>query len=141
MLFRKHNQSLMPLRNILSHFPLSLRRVAANRLMLFSVAIFSMTAHIKLKAQATPSTHTLGFIPISKEEINVAFPLIKKWNLSGQNDFLMITQGTHSNGNPFAYVQRAGIRPWIIYSGFKNMKLWLGYTYNQKYEIQETGNY
>jgi hypothetical protein len=21
------------------------------------------------------------------------------------------------------------------------MKLWLGYTYNQKYEIQETGNY
>jgi hypothetical protein len=95
----------------------------------------------KLKAQATPPPYTFGFVPASVEEFDVAYPLIKKWNLSGQTDFQMVTQGAYSNGNPFAYVQRTVIRPWIVYSGFKNMKLWLGYTHNHKYEIEEAGNY
>ena len=118
------------------------RIVAANRLVILFVAVFILIIHNnKLIAQATPPPNTFGFIPASIEEFDVAFTLYKKWNLSGQTDFQMVTQGAYSNGNPFAYVQRTVIRPWIVYSGFKNMKLWLGYSHNQKYEIKEAGNY
>ncbi|WP_427874806.1 DUF2490 domain-containing protein [Flavobacterium sp. MMS24-S5] len=92
-----------------------------------------------LKAQDAP--YTMGFIPASISEVDVAFPLIEKWNLSGQADMQLVTQGAYTNGNPFEYTQRKVIRPWIIYSGFKNMKLWLGYAHNQKYAIEEAGNY
>ncbi len=92
-----------------------------------------------LKAQDAP--YTIGFIPASISEVDVAFPLIEKWNLSGQADMQLVTQGAYTNGNPFEYTQRKVIRPWIIYSGFKNMKLWLGYAHNQKYAIEEAGNY
>ncbi|MFT3823689.1 MAG: DUF2490 domain-containing protein [Chitinophagaceae bacterium] len=86
------------------------------------------------------STKEIGFIPASIEEVDVAFPLYKKWNLTGQLDIQMVTQGAYTNNNPFAYVQRAAFRPWIIYNGFKNIKLWLGYTDMKKYEIKEAGN-
>ncbi|WP_338840289.1 DUF2490 domain-containing protein [Flavobacterium ginsenosidimutans] len=92
-----------------------------------------------LKAQDAP--YTIGFIPASISEVDVAFPLIEKWNLSGQADMQLVTQGAYTNGNPFEYTQRKVIRPWIIYSGFKNMKLWLGYAHNQKYAVEEAGNY
>ncbi|KAF2328758.1 DUF2490 domain-containing protein [Flavobacterium ginsenosidimutans] len=92
-----------------------------------------------LKAQGAP--YTIGFIPASISEVDVAFPLIEKWNLSGQADMQLVTQGAYTNGNPFEYTQRKVIRPWIIYSGFKNMKLWLGYAHNQKYAVEEAGNY
>lgn len=92
-----------------------------------------------LIAQDAP--YTMGFIPASISEVDVAFPLIEKWNLSGQADMQLVTQGAYTNGNPFEYTQRKVIRPWIIYSGFKNMKLWLGYAHNQKYAIEEAGNY
>ncbi len=92
-----------------------------------------------LKAQDAP--YTIGFIPASISEVDVAFPSIEKWNLSGQADMQLVTQGAYTNGNPFEYTQRKVIRPWIIYSGFKNMKLWLGYAHNQKYAIEEAGNY
>ncbi len=85
-------------------------------------------------------TKTVGFIPASIEEVDVAFPLYKKWNLSGQADIQLVTQGAYTNKNYFAYAQRFVVRPWIVYSGFKNMKLWLGYSRNQKYAIAEAGN-
>lgn len=90
-------------------------------------------------AQSSPP-YELGFIPAAISEIDVAFPLIKKLNISGQADFQLVTQGAYTNKNNFAYVQRVVFRPWIIYSGFKNMKLFLGYAHNQKYEIKEAGN-
>jgi hypothetical protein len=31
-------------------------------------------------------------------------------------------------------------RPWIIYSGIKNLQFWLGYLRNKKYAIEETHN-
>lgn len=93
-----------------------------------------------LHAQA-PAPYTMGFIPASISETDVAFPLYDKWHLSGQADLQLVTQGAYTNKNPFAYAQRFVVRPWIIYSGFKNMKLWLGYAHNKKYEIKEAGNY
>jgi len=92
-----------------------------------------------LEAQDAP--YTMGFIPASISEVDVAFPLIEKWHLSGQADMQLVTQGAYTNGNPFEYTQRKVIRPWIVYSGLKNMKLWLGYAHNQKYAIEEAGNY
>ena len=92
-------------------------------------------------AQASPPPNTMGFIPASVNEIDVAFPVYNKWHLSGQADVQVVTQGAYENSNPYAYVQRFVLRPWLIYSGFKNMKLWLGYSRNKKYEIEEAGNY
>lgn len=85
--------------------------------------------------------YTMGFIPASISEGDVAFPIYDKWHLSGQVDFQLVTQGAYNITNPFEYTQRVVVRPWIIYSGFKNMKLWLGYAHNQKYAVEEMGNY
>lgn len=90
-------------------------------------------------AQSAP--YSIGFIPASIEETDFAFPIYEKWHLSGQVDLQLVTQGAYTNGNPFEYTQRKVIRPWIVYSGFKNIKLWLGYAHNQKYAIEEAGNY
>ncbi|MDR6760285.1 hypothetical protein J2Y38_000464 [Flavobacterium sp. 2755] len=92
-----------------------------------------------VKAQEAP--YSIGFIPASIEEGDIAFPIYEKWHLSGQADFQLVTQGAYTNGNPFAYTQRVVFRPWLIYSGFKNIKLWLGYAHNQKYAVEEAGNY
>ncbi|HEY4286637.1 MAG TPA: DUF2490 domain-containing protein [Puia sp.] len=110
---------------------------------IFKKAFLVLTATVvctTLQAQSSPP-YTMGFIPASIEEIDVSFPLYDKWHLSGQADFQTVTQGAYTNKNPFAYMQRTVIRPWIVYSGFKNMKFWLGYAHNKKYEIAEAGNY
>lgn len=92
-----------------------------------------------LQAQSDPD-YKLGFIPASIGEVDVAFPIKDKWNLSGQMDIQVVTQGAYTNSNPYAYVQRFVMRPWLIYSGFKHMKLYVGYARNKKYEIEEAGN-
>lgn len=102
-----------------------------------SVVALVIGENEKILAQDAP--YSLGFIPASIEEVDVAFPIYKKWNISGQADFQMVTQGAYTNSNPFAYVQRFVIRPWIVYSGLPKMKLWLGYAHNHKYEIKEAG--
>ncbi|MDH7461899.1 DUF2490 domain-containing protein [Chitinophagaceae bacterium 26-R-25] len=102
--------------------------------------IFGLVAACSMYAQSPPP-YTMGFIPASIAETDVAFPLYEKWHLSGQADLQLVTQGAYTNKNPFAYAQRFVVRPWIVYSGFKNMKLWLGYAHNKKYEIKEAGNY
>lgn len=108
----------------------------------FALLIFPLTLTIlpqRLAAQSEPS-YQLGFIPASIGEIDVAFPLVDKWKLSGQVDMQLVTQGAYTNSNPFAYVQRFVIRPWLVYSGFKHMKFYVGYARNKKYEIEEAGN-
>jgi len=94
---------------------------------------------LELTAQSEPK-YELGFIPASIGEIDLAFPLVEKWKLSGQVDIQIVTQGAYSNSNHFAYVQRFVFRPWLIYSGFKHMKFYAGYARNQKYAIEEAGN-
>jgi hypothetical protein len=90
-------------------------------------------------AQSEPG-YEVGFIPASISEIDVAFPLLEKWKISGQVDLQLVSQGAYSNSNPYAYVQRFVVRPWLIYSGFKHMKFYVGYARNKKYEIVESGN-
>ncbi|GAO44008.1 DUF2490 domain-containing protein [Flavihumibacter petaseus] len=105
-------------------------------------ALLSVCFNQTLRAQsAAPPPYTMGFIPASISETDIAFPLYEKWHLHGQVDFQLVTQGTYVDQNPFAYAQRTVIRPWIMYSGFRNLKLWLGYAHNKKYEIKEAGNY
>lgn len=101
-----------------------------------------VTGALRLAAQTpAPPPYTLGFIPASIEETDIAFPLYDKWHLEGQADVQLVTQGSYDIHNPFAYAQRFCIRPWIVYSGFKNMKIWLGYARVKKYEIADAGNY
>ena len=99
-----------------------------------------LLAGVRVQAQSE-SPYGLGFIPASIEEIDLAFPLHNKWHLSTQLDVQLVTQGTYTVKNPFADVQRFSLRPWIIYNGFRNVKIWLGYTDMQKYAIPEQGNY
>ncbi|SHM81094.1 Protein of unknown function [Chitinophaga jiangningensis] len=100
-----------------------------------------LMAHSELWAQAAPPPNTMGFIPASISEIDVAFPIYSKWHISGQADVQFVTQGSYIDKNPFAYGQRFVFRPWLMYSGFKNLKLWAGYETNHKYEVKEAGNY
>jgi hypothetical protein len=93
-----------------------------------------------LKAQSA-APNSLGFIPATINEIDMAFPLHNKWHLSTQADVQLVTQGTYTVKNPWADVQRFTVRPWVIYNGFKNMKIWVGYTQMKKYAIPEMGNY
>ena len=95
---------------------------------------------IQASALGQDTKPTVGFVPASVEEVDVAFPLVNKWKLSGQADLQMVTQGAETNGNPFAYVQRLVVRPWLVYNGLKHMKLWAGYSDVKKYEITEAGN-
>ncbi|KRB59180.1 DUF2490 domain-containing protein [Flavobacterium sp. Root186] len=92
------------------------------------------------RAQSSPP-YTMGFIPASISEGDLAFPIYEKWHLSGQADVQLVTQGSYDTKNPFEYTQRVVVRPWLIYSGFKNIKLWLGYAHNQKFAVEEMGNY
>lgn len=83
-----------------------------------------------LSAQSEPK-YNLGFIPASIAEVGLAFPLVDKWKLSGQVDIQTVFQGAYTNSNPFAYVQRFVLRPWLIYSGFMHMKFYAGYAQNK----------
>lgn len=105
------------------------------------ILLFCVAAMQTLKAQPAPPPYTIGFIPASITEGDFAFPIYDKWHLSGQADFQLVTQGAYTNKNPYEYTQRVVVRPWIVYSGFENMKFWLGYAHNQKYEVEEAGNY
>src|SRR6185436_21127509 len=104
------------------------------------IILFSIISQSIVYAQQD-APYTMGFIPASITEGDIAFPIYDKWHLSGQVDFQLVTQGTYESTNPFEYTQRKVIRPWIVFSGLKNMKLWLGYAHNQKYALAEMGNY
>ncbi len=113
-----------------------------NLAMLFVAVFLSFGLAIlpqNLAAQSEPK-YELGFIPASIAEVDVAFPLVDKWKLSGQVDIQTVFQGAYTNSNPFAYVQRFVVRPWLIYSGFRHMKFYVGYARNKKYAIEEAGN-
>jgi len=96
---------------------------------------------VQVAKSQSPPPYTFGFIPASISEGDIAFPIYEKWHLSGQADVQLVTQGSYDTQNPFEYTQRVVVRPWLIYSGFKNIKLWLGYAHNQKYAVAEMGNY
>jgi hypothetical protein len=111
-----------------------------SRLRIFFISLVTLLAVQVSRAQLDPP-YTVGFIPASISEGDIAFPIYEKWHLSGQADFQLVTQGSYATKNPFEYTQRVVVRPWLIYSGFKNIKLWLGYAHNQKYAVEEMGNY
>ena len=106
---------------------------------LFGIFLFCSMLSQHSFAQTEPK-YELGFIPASIGEVDLAFPLVEKWKLSGQVDMQIVTQGAYTNSSHFAYVQRFVVRPWLIYSGFKHMKFYVGYARNQKYAVEEAGN-
>lgn len=68
---------------------LNVAKIGLSFILIFFSLLFS-------KAQDSP--YGLGFIPASIEEIDVAFPLVKKWKLEGQMDVQLVTPnpGKHS---------------------------------------------
>jgi len=79
-------------------------------------------------------------IPATIEEFDLAFPV--KGNFTGQVDLQTVTQGAHlnQNKNPFAYWQRAHVRPWLQYNGFKNKLLAVSVSWMKRYSIPPLGN-
>jgi hypothetical protein len=75
----------------------------------------------------------------SINEFDTAFPI--RGNFSGQVDAQIATQSAYidQNANPFKYVQRYHIRPWIFYNGFKNTQLGFSTSYQHKFDVPAVG--
>ena len=79
-------------------------------------------------------------IPATIEELDLGFDL--KGKFTGQVDLQTVTQGAYLgvNNNPFAYWQRAHIRPWLQYHKSKNLMLAFAVSYMKRYSIPPQGN-
>ena len=79
-------------------------------------------------------------IPASIEEFDMGFDLKGKW--TGQVDLQTVTQGAYLgvNNNPFAYWQRAHIRPWIQYHQSKTTMLAASVSWMKRYSVPPLGN-
>jgi len=79
-------------------------------------------------------------IPATIEELDMGFDIKGKW--TGQVDLQTVTQGAYLgvNNNPFAYWQRAHIRPWIQYHLSKTTLLAASVSYMKRYAIPPQGN-
>ena len=79
-------------------------------------------------------------IPATIEELDLGFDLKGKW--TGQVDLQTVTQGAYLgvNDNPFAYWQRAHIRPWLQYHKSNSTLLAGSVSYMRRYAIPPLGN-
>jgi len=80
-------------------------------------------------------------IPASIEEFDMGFDINGKW--TGQVDLQIVTQGAYLgvNNNPFAYWQRAHIRPWIQYHHSKTTMLAASVSWMKRYSIPPQGKH
>jgi hypothetical protein len=101
------------------------------------MALFIGIASIA-NAQSSTGYNFRG-ITASIEEFDTAFHL--KGGFSGQLDFQVVTQSAYidQNANPFNYVQRVHIRPWLHHGGFKNTLWSFSTSYIKKFEVHPTG--
>ena len=93
---------------------------------------------ISVTAQGTD--YEFRGIPASIEEFDMGFDLKGKW--TGQVDLQTVTQGAYLgvNNNPFAYWQRAHIRPWIKYHQSKATMLAASVSWMKRYSVPPLGN-
>jgi len=93
---------------------------------------------ISVTAQGTD--YEFRGIPASIEEFDMGFDLKGKW--TGQVDLQTVTQGAYLgvNNNPFAYWQRAHIRPWIQYYQSKTTMLAASVSWMKRYSVPPLGN-
>jgi hypothetical protein len=103
-----------------------------------SKLVFTVLILFPVGAAAQPGYNFRG-ITASIEEFEAWAHL--KGNFSTQVDFQMVTQSayTDQNANPFAYVQRLHIRPWLIYSRVNNTQLAFSTSYIKKWAVPPVG--
>lgn len=108
------------------------------RLLQIVVALWFVLSASTIRAQGTD--YEFRGIPATIEEFDLAFNL--KGKFTGQVDLQTVTQGAYLgvNGNPFAYWQRAHIRPWLQYHQSKNLTLAASLSYMKRYSIPPQGN-
>jgi hypothetical protein len=119
---------------------------AANDLSIFEIAVSVIILAINVGvftsvANAQSSTgYNFRGITATIEELDLAFDIKGKW--TGQVDLQTVTQGAYLsvNGNPFAYWQRAHIRPWLQYHPSKTTMLAASVSYMKRYAIPPQEN-
>ena len=91
-------------------------------------------------ARAQGTDYEFRGIPASIEEFDMGFDIKGKW--TGQVDLQTVTQGAYLgvNNNPFAYWQRAHIRPWLQYHKSRTMLLAGSISWMKRYAVPPQGN-
>jgi len=107
-------------------------QILRNALLLLLIAAVS--------ASAQGTDYEFRGIPASIEEFDMGFDIKGKW--TGQVDLQTVTQGAYLgvNNNPFAYWQRAHIRPWIQYHQSKTTMLAASVSWMKRYSVPPQGN-
>lgn len=108
------------------------------RFQIIGALLLLFLATVKIRGQDTD--YVFRGIPATIEELDLAFDLRGKF--TGQVDLQTVTQGAYLgvNNNPFAYWQRAHIRPWLQYHHSKNLMLAASVSYMKRYAIPPQGN-
>ncbi len=113
------------------YLKLSIRFVAFGWLLLLQAVAPSANY-----AQDTGST--VKGIPATIEELDLDFPLSNE-KFRTQIDAQIVTQGTYTINNPYRYLQRVHIRPWLHYNGIENVQLSAALGFIRKFDVAETG--
>jgi hypothetical protein len=79
--------------------------------------------------------------PVPGSVTDAAVQIRLPWNFSFEQQLQMGTQGNSVNGNPFAYIHGAQIRPWVHYDGLPHTTLTLGISYVDSFAVPGTSNY
>jgi len=106
------------------------------RMFVLMTLLLSLPASVR--AQGTD--YEFRGIPASIEEFDMGFDIKGKW--TGQVDLQTVTQGAYLgvNNNPFAYWQRAHVRPWLQYHHSRTTMLAASVSWMKRYSVPPQGN-
>jgi len=102
------------------------------------VALLFLLAY-EVTAPAQGGQYNFRGIPATIEEVDLGLPA--KGKFTGQIDLQIVTQGAYfgENANPFAYWQRAHLRPWLQYHPNPRTIIAVSLAYMKKYAVPPTG--
>ena len=105
---------------------------------LLVILMLLFPAALTVRAQGTD--YEFRGIPATIEELDLAFDIKGKW--TGQVDLQTVTQGAYLgvNNNPFAYWQRAHIRPWLQFHHSKKVVVAGSVGYMKRYAVPPQNN-
>ena len=89
------------------------------------VAGLALAAAPAPAAAENPATYKVGNIPVAGGVALVEFPL--KGSFSGQLGVAVLSQGTYTNDNPFAYLSLWTPSAWLHWDGVPNLRLSLSF--------------
>src|SRR3954466_4290749 len=87
---------------------------------LLAPALLAGVLQAALPAEALPS-YAVGTIPVAAGQGDLEFPVAGDFR--GQVGFLLLSQGTYDERNPFSHLSLVSPGAWLHYDGFRNLRL------------------